>query len=301
MPTTVTWSYGSVPACRARLTLAFLVPALLPGGTHRLIPALHCRQPRLRLLPIYLFRNFTESDSGRAVRTSPGSSPFGGALACRLRRVSHPQRPNASASHMSDGKRPRILCLPTGPDEYAVAVVRALAAVAKITFVLPKAMLARYRDDLPPTVRVLPVRWPRHRDPRNLLLVADARPDRVADEAGRHPLSRRQRDLAAAGPAVHPLPDRRHRPRRPLPPRRFGCSKTGLSSLQASNRVAGQPARVDTVAQRVEFALDCFLTGVGIDYLYVLGRVRRFRGKARPRFGCRWNGQEVEPAQRCGD
>ena len=73
---------------------------------------------------------------------------------------------------MSLGKRPRILCLPTGPDEYAVAVVRALAAVAEVTFVLPKAMLARYRDDLPPTVRVIPVRWPRHRDPRNLLLVA---------------------------------------------------------------------------------------------------------------------------------
>ena len=36
---------------------------------------------------------------------------------------------------------------------------------------------------------------------------------------------------------------------------------------------------MDTVAQRVEFALDCFLTGVGIDYLYVLGRVRRFAAK----------------------
>ena len=39
---------------------------------------------------------------------------------------------------MSLGKRPRILCLPTGPDEYAVAVVRALAAVADVTFVLPR-------------------------------------------------------------------------------------------------------------------------------------------------------------------
>ena len=69
-------------------------------------------------------------------------------------------------------KRLRILCLPTGPEEYAVALVRALAAVADVDFVLPKAMLARYRDEVPATVRVHPVSWPRHRDPRNLLLLA---------------------------------------------------------------------------------------------------------------------------------
>ena len=73
---------------------------------------------------------------------------------------------------MSPSTHPRVLCLPTGPDEYAVAVVRALATMAEVTFLLPQAMLTRYRDDLPSTVRIHPVRWPRHRDPRSLLLVA---------------------------------------------------------------------------------------------------------------------------------
>ncbi len=73
---------------------------------------------------------------------------------------------------MSAVTRPRVLCLPTGPDEYAAAVVRALASVADVDFILPRPMLDRYRDDLPATVRLHPVHWPRHRDPRNLLLLA---------------------------------------------------------------------------------------------------------------------------------
>ena len=71
---------------------------------------------------------------------------------------------------MNLGARASVLCVPTGPDEYAVAVVRALAAVADVTFVLPEPMHARYGDDLPSTVHVHPVRWPRHRNPRGLIL-----------------------------------------------------------------------------------------------------------------------------------
>ena len=49
--------------------------------------------------------------------------------------------------------RPRVLCLPTGPDEYAAAVVRALAGAADVEFILPEPMLDRYRDDLPAGVQ----------------------------------------------------------------------------------------------------------------------------------------------------
>ena len=73
---------------------------------------------------------------------------------------------------MSLAVRPRVLCMPTGPDEYAVAVVRALATAADVVFVLPENLLLRYRDDLPPTVQLHPLRWRRHRDPRCLSSVA---------------------------------------------------------------------------------------------------------------------------------
>jgi glycosyltransferase involved in cell wall biosynthesis len=68
---------------------------------------------------------------------------------------------------------PRVLCLPTGPDEYAAAVVRALALDAEVEFVAPAPLLERYQEDLPAAVRVHPLRWPRHRDPRNLALLLD--------------------------------------------------------------------------------------------------------------------------------
>ena len=66
---------------------------------------------------------------------------------------------------------PRVLCLPTGPDEYAGAMVRALASEAEVEFVAPVPFLKCYGDDLPAAVRTHPLSWPRHRDPRNLALL----------------------------------------------------------------------------------------------------------------------------------
>ncbi len=66
--------------------------------------------------------------------------------------------------------RLRVACLPTGPDEYAAAVIRALAARADVLVVAPPAWAARYGGDLPAAVRIATPPWPRHRDPRNLLL-----------------------------------------------------------------------------------------------------------------------------------
>jgi glycosyltransferase involved in cell wall biosynthesis len=68
--------------------------------------------------------------------------------------------------------RPRVLCLPTGPDEYSVAIGRALADEAVVDLVAPAQIVERYRDDFPPAVAVHSVGWPRHRDPRNLVLIA---------------------------------------------------------------------------------------------------------------------------------
>jgi glycosyltransferase involved in cell wall biosynthesis len=65
----------------------------------------------------------------------------------------------------------RVACLPTGPDEYAAAVIRALAPVADILVLAPPAWVERYATDLPETVQLCPLPWPRHRDPRSLLLV----------------------------------------------------------------------------------------------------------------------------------
>ena len=73
---------------------------------------------------------------------------------------------------MSSSDRPRVLCLPTGPDEYSVAIARALASEAQVHFVAPRPLIERYRDDLPTGLTLHPLRWPRHRDPRNLALVA---------------------------------------------------------------------------------------------------------------------------------
>ena len=68
--------------------------------------------------------------------------------------------------------RPRILCLPTGPDEYAAAVARALSSVADVTLAAPQAFAERYRHDLA-GVELRASHWPRHRDPRSLGLVRD--------------------------------------------------------------------------------------------------------------------------------
>lgn len=72
---------------------------------------------------------------------------------------------------MSTDRRLRVLCLPTGPDEYAIAMVRALSAVVEVDLVAPEPMADRFRDDIPPVVAVHPMPWPRHRDPRNLILL----------------------------------------------------------------------------------------------------------------------------------
>jgi glycosyltransferase involved in cell wall biosynthesis len=66
---------------------------------------------------------------------------------------------------------PRVLCLPTGPDEYSVAVARALAGETALHFAAPGPLIERYRDDLLASVGVYPLRWPRHRDPHNLGLI----------------------------------------------------------------------------------------------------------------------------------
>jgi glycosyltransferase involved in cell wall biosynthesis len=66
--------------------------------------------------------------------------------------------------------RLKVACLPTGPDEYAAAVIRALAARADVLVIASPAWAARYGGDLPAAVRIATPPWPRHRDPRNLLL-----------------------------------------------------------------------------------------------------------------------------------
>ena len=66
--------------------------------------------------------------------------------------------------------RLKVACLPTGPDEYAAAVIRALADRADVLVIASPAWAARYGSDLPAAVRIVTPPWPRHRDPRNLLL-----------------------------------------------------------------------------------------------------------------------------------
>jgi glycosyltransferase involved in cell wall biosynthesis len=65
----------------------------------------------------------------------------------------------------------RVACLMTGSEEYAAAVVRALAPVADVLMLAPLAWAERYAGDLPVEVRLRPLPWYRHRDPRNLTLV----------------------------------------------------------------------------------------------------------------------------------
>jgi glycosyltransferase involved in cell wall biosynthesis len=66
--------------------------------------------------------------------------------------------------------RLKVACLPTGPDEYAAAVIRALADRADVLVIASPAWAARYGGDLPAVARIATLPWPRHRDPRNLLL-----------------------------------------------------------------------------------------------------------------------------------
>lgn len=65
----------------------------------------------------------------------------------------------------------RVVCLPTGPDEYAAALVRAMAPEAELALLAPWGMVERYGVDLPSSVTVEGYHWPRHRDPRNLRLI----------------------------------------------------------------------------------------------------------------------------------
>jgi glycosyltransferase involved in cell wall biosynthesis len=65
----------------------------------------------------------------------------------------------------------RVVCLPTGPDEYAAALVRALASDTELALLASRAMAERYGADLPSSVGVEGYDWPRHRDPRNLRLI----------------------------------------------------------------------------------------------------------------------------------
>lgn len=69
----------------------------------------------------------------------------------------------------------RIACLPTGPDEYAVAVANALAGTATVELIAPLPMAERYGADLDPRLGLTALPWPRHRDPRNLALIARVR------------------------------------------------------------------------------------------------------------------------------
>ncbi len=75
-----------------------------------------------------------------------------------------------SVSLQSQQPRLRVACLPTGPDEYAAAVVRGLAEVADVLVLAPEDWVERYRADLGDGAVLCPLPWPRHRDPRNLLL-----------------------------------------------------------------------------------------------------------------------------------
>ncbi len=67
-------------------------------------------------------------------------------------------------------QRLRVACLPTGPDEYAAAVVRALGEAADVLVRAPEPWVERYRGHLDGRVALCPLPWPRHRDPRNLML-----------------------------------------------------------------------------------------------------------------------------------
>lgn len=73
---------------------------------------------------------------------------------------------------MTEARRLRVLCLPTGPDEYAIAMVRALSNSVDVILLASPALIERFHADIPPAVEVHVVPWPRHRDPRNLILLA---------------------------------------------------------------------------------------------------------------------------------
>ena len=87
-----------------------------------------------------------------------------GGVATREPVVARPEPLGPPAPHL------KVACLPVGPDEYAAAVIRALGERAEVLVIAPPAWAARYGGDLPATVRLATPPWPRHRDPRNLLL-----------------------------------------------------------------------------------------------------------------------------------
>ncbi len=66
----------------------------------------------------------------------------------------------------------RVACLAIGPDEYACAMARTLGGASEALVIASTDWSRRYADDLPPGVRLSTLPWPRHRDPRGLVLAA---------------------------------------------------------------------------------------------------------------------------------
>lgn len=79
-------------------------------------------------------------------------------------------RTGVAPAQVGKGARRRVACIANGPDEYAAATVRALAASADVLVIGADAWVARYEGDLPRAVTRAAVPWPRHRDPRGLVL-----------------------------------------------------------------------------------------------------------------------------------
>ncbi len=80
----------------------------------------------------------------------------------------------------------RVVCLQTGPLDYAVEFAAGLAERAEVLLIGPAAELVPIRDQLPPALGLAPLPWPRHRSLANLRLVPsvlarirDHRPDLV--------------------------------------------------------------------------------------------------------------------------
>ncbi|MCS6879116.1 MAG: glycosyltransferase family 4 protein [Geminicoccaceae bacterium] len=67
----------------------------------------------------------------------------------------------------------RVLCLMTGPLDYALEVAQAAATIARAMLVGPRAELEPRREELDPALALAPLSWPRHRSLANLRLVRE--------------------------------------------------------------------------------------------------------------------------------
>lgn len=67
----------------------------------------------------------------------------------------------------------RVLCLQTGPLDYALEVAEAAARTAQVLLVGPAQELEPRRRELDPSLALAPLPWPRHRSLANLRLVRD--------------------------------------------------------------------------------------------------------------------------------